>query len=203
MSNSTSEAAVNHNLLKIGNRVLKIGGRVLTRALPDPQDEEVVIGSQTWKKYNLAFDDGEPGISHAVVNYGQGDVVEYYYTWYAAVRVASKIEGWHLPSASEWATLVNYAGGQLHAGTKLKSTYGWSSYLGNGTDDYGFQGLPAGHSNYEGTVLELKLKALFWTSNEYSHSYNTATYYELSDSVAHTSYTKQNQYYSVRLVKDV
>lgn len=42
MSNST-----NGNLLKIGNRVLKIGGRVLTRALPDPQDEEVVIGSQT------------------------------------------------------------------------------------------------------------------------------------------------------------
>ena len=29
MSNSTNEVAVNHNLLKIGDRVLKIGGRVL------------------------------------------------------------------------------------------------------------------------------------------------------------------------------
>ena len=197
MSNST-----NHNLLKIGNRVLKIGGRVLTRALPDPQDEEIVIGSQTWKKYNLAFNDGHEGIVSAVVNYGQGDVVEYYYTWHAAVRVANAIEGWHLPSASEWATLVNYAGGQLRAGTKLKSTYGWSLSMGNGTDDYGFQGLPAGSSNYEGTVSEFGQKGLFWTSNEYSHTYNTATYYELSDYVVHTSYTQENRYFSVRLVKD-
>jgi len=61
--------------------------------------------------------------------------------------------GWHLPSRSEWETLIEAVGGKFVAGKVLKSRSGWFSYemededaiaSGNGTDDYGFSVLPAG-----------------------------------------------------------
>jgi len=59
-------------------------------------------------------------------------------------------KGWHLPSKSEWDTLIDTVGGwYTAAGSMLKSTSGWSDN-GNGTDAYGFAALPAGHrqNNY-------------------------------------------------------
>ena len=45
-----------------------------------PVLDEVTIGTQTCMSKNLAIDDGQGGISTRTVNYGQGDVVEYYNT---------------------------------------------------------------------------------------------------------------------------
>ena len=54
--------------------------------------------------------------------------------------------GWHLPSDAEWTTLKNYVGGSSTAGTKLKSSTGWTSYSGVpvGTNEYGWSALPGG-----------------------------------------------------------
>lgn len=192
MSNST-----NHNLLKIGNRVLKIGGRVLRPwTSPTPTYDEVTIGSQTWMSKNLAIDDGQGGIYTRTVNYGQGDVVEYYYTWDAAVRVAATVQGWHLPEATEWDALATAVGG---SGTKLKSTYGWTS--GNGTDSYGFAAFPAGY-RYSGSFYYLGSYAFFWTATEYSSTYAYYRFFDSGASMYSDSYDKTNYAFSVRLVKD-
>lgn len=65
--------------------------------------------------------------------------------------------GWHVPSDLEWQTLEKNLGmnrsdleirGQdrgTNEGTKIKSISGWDSNY-NGTDDYGFNALPAGLS---------------------------------------------------------
>ena len=68
-------------------------------------------------------------------------------------------EGWHIPSSSEWEILINYSGGEEVAGKKLKSRKYWieasdpkeingvwveNNISGNGTDDFGFCGLPGG-----------------------------------------------------------
>jgi len=50
--------------------------------------------------------------------------------------------GWHLPSDAEWTTLTDFAGGEAHAGIRLKASSGWSIYYGS--DSYGFAALPGG-----------------------------------------------------------
>lgn len=163
---------------------------------------EVTIGSQTWMSKNLAIDDGQGGIYTQTVNYGQGDVTEYYYTWNAAVRIANSISGWHLPTQTEFETL-NSTVGSNDSGTKLKSTYGWSS--GNGTDDYGFSVFPAGqcytpYSSYD----YLGTQAKFWSATDMSWATTHAWYFKFDTGATMVlDYTnKANYAFSVRLVKD-
>lgn len=165
---------------------------------PVPVFDEVTIGNQTWMSKNLAIDDGGEGIYTQTVNYGQGDVVEYYYTWDAAVRVASSIPGWHLPDVSEWDALTTAVGGSGVAGTKLKSTTGWSS--GNGDGSYGFAAFPAGY-RYSGSFSHLGNLAYFSTATEYSSSY--AYYRNFFTGASMLSYYYDKSFgCSVRLVKD-
>lgn len=180
------------------DKVLKnsVSGKWLIKK-PAPADE-VKIGDQIWKTTNLAIDDGQGGIYTQTVNYGQGNVVEYYYTWDAAVRIASSISGWHLPTTEEWTTLATEVGGQLVAGDKLKSTYGWES--GNGTDDYNFAAFPAGYW-YSGSFDSLNSFAGFWTSTE-NGTYNA---YYCSFSTTESMYTTRiykTLACSIRLIKD-
>jgi len=62
--------------------------------------------------------------------------------------------GWHIPSNKDWNDLLRFINpscpdGCTDAGTKLKATCGWDRDIkgkksGNGTDDYGFAGMPSG-----------------------------------------------------------
>lgn len=114
--------------------------------------DDVTIGTQTWKRYNLAINDGGGGIytRNVTVN-GYNLGTQYYYTRTAAIRIANTIPGWHVPSKAEWERLRDYAGGSNAAGKKLKSTFAWNSN-GNGEDTYGFRLLPCGSYNYEQNV---------------------------------------------------
>lgn len=186
-------------------KILTLGGKWIIPVSgvgpePGPQDE-VQIGDQIWKSKNLAVDDGQGGIYTQTVNYGQGDVVEYYYDWYAAVRIAATVQGWHLPTTSEWDALATAVGGSSTAGTKLKTTTGWSEN-GNGTDDFGFSAFPAGN-RYSGSFYNLGRYAYFWTATEYSSPnayYRNFSYW--SASMNSSDYNKTSYAYSVRLVKD-
>jgi uncharacterized protein (TIGR02145 family) len=161
--------------------------------------DEVQIGDQIWKSKNLAIDDGQGGIYTQTVNYGQGDVVEYYYTWDAAVRVAASIPGWHIPTQAEWETLAAAVGGTSIAGTKLKSTYGWG-YNGNGTDDFGIAVFPAGYW-YNSSFCSYH-EAYFWTTDEESSRKAYCYYFRNSEPVYTTSNLKTSFSYSIRLIKD-
>lgn len=169
---------------------------------PVPSDE-VQIGNQIWKTKNLAIDDGQGGIYTQTANYGQGNVVEYYYNWDAASRVASSISGWHLPSKAEWQTLITTVGGS-NAGNTLKSTYGWTvGDAVNGTDDYGFAAFPAGFTDDNGINFKsLGYVANFWTSTWFrSNKYNYAQL-AYSGSASCTGSRANTYCYSVRLIKD-
>lgn len=173
--------------------------------VPPVPTDEVQIGNQIWKSKNLAVDDGQGGIYTYTVNYGQGDVTEYYYTWDAAVRVANSISGWHLPDMFEFSTLASSVGGISTAGTKLKSTYGWTT--GNGTDEYDFTALPSGAVWYDSTqqsLYSVGTYACFWTSTKFGQT-TQAYAVELDTSatfmLSRITYTS-NTAGTVRLVKD-
>lgn len=188
--------------------IYTLNGKVLKNSANDkwlikkegPTFDSVTIGSQTWMSKNLAIDDGQGGIYTQTVNYGQGDVTEYYYTWDAAVRVAASIQGWHLPTENEWRTLATAVGATI-AGTKLKSTYGWSS--GNGTDDFGFAVFPAGFRRPNGTFDKLDRVAQFWTADQ--SSFQDTAYCRIdfdTYNAMESSYSHMLNALSVRLIKD-
>ncbi|HLF34360.1 MAG TPA: FISUMP domain-containing protein [Cyclobacteriaceae bacterium] len=107
-----------------------------------------------------------------------------YYNWKAAMQGASGSdaepsrvkgccpEGWHIPSVAEWLTLKTFVANEGHfndEGTPLKSKYGWvESENGNGTDDYGFSGLPSGGRSEEqdGIFGSTGINGHWWTSTD-------------------------------------
>lgn len=119
------------------------------------------------------------------------------YNWYAVAALT--IAGWHVPTYDEWTTLINSLGS--NPGTKGKSTTGWDRN-GNGTDDYGFNVLPAGRY-YQGTG-DAGLCGIFWSRSEYDNNHRSAwrsAFSYDSVNVSCDAYLKVNGY-SVRLVKD-
>lgn len=161
----------------------------------------IQIGNQIWESSNLSYDDGGEGIfiKYNVTANGVNFGTQYYYTWDAAVRVANSIDGWHLPTKADWDTLVSYAGGDM-AGKKLKSTTGWERPSYNGTDDYGFSGIPVGRL-WSNEMDDRGLAAFFWTSQVYN---SAQAYYRYFDNMnpVYSAYTNKNWAYSVRLIKD-
>ena len=194
-------------MLIINNKALKVGNKWLN---PVVNFDEVTIGTQIWKSVNLAIDDGGTGIKTKdnVIANGVNFGTQYYYTWDAAVRIANSITGWHLPSKSEWETLVDYAGGGNTASYKLRSTSGWNEN-NNGADVYGFSVIPVGYkmSSDNGTY-EIGWNGNLWSSTEDSDT-SKAYYTSIGQSLwgnwyLDTSYKggKSEDYYTVRLIKD-
>lgn len=192
-----------------GNIVVNNGRWIIPPPIPEPpippSFDEVTIGSQTWMSKNLAVDDGGEGIK--TYDFTNDPVlsslgIQYYYTKEAAQRVASSIEGWHLPYTAEWRTLINYVG-QPQAGTKLKSTFGWYNN-GNGTDDYGFNALPVGNyfRTYSTELTNLYKQTAFQSDNELHEASLQALIWNQDYITQVADGGMPRRLYSVRLIKD-
>ena len=205
---------------------VKLGNNELCDARDGQVYKYVVIGQQTWMAENLNYESESDSYCYGN-DYRKCATYGRLYTWYvAAGSVESDLSpsgvqgicptGWHLPSGEEWEvlaeTIANEAGvGQkededwTYIGPKMKSTSGWSgslSYSGNGTDDFGFAGAPAGSRNSNGSYSWLRENAYWWSSTEYSSS--TAYYRNLNylwASFDRRSFDKSTAR-SVRCVKD-
>lgn len=93
--------------------------------------------------------------------------------------------GWHVPTAEEWNTLVTYieitsGKGEGKAGTHLKTTNGWSSYDSemHFKDTYRFSGLPSGHA-LGSKVKGVSSVAAFWSVTQDEHDPNYAQHRSL------------------------
>ncbi|MDR2728373.1 MAG: hypothetical protein LBB56_04515, partial [Chitinispirillales bacterium] len=103
----------------------------------------VKIGNQTWMAENLNYA-GSGGNTGVCYNSSSDNCSKYgrLYTWAEVMNGASSSllnpsgvqgvcpVGWHVPSDAEWTILTDFVGGDLTAGTKLKSKTGWGSYQG-------------------------------------------------------------------------
>ena len=93
------------------------------------------------------------------------------YNWYAvndSRNIASK--GWHVPTKTEWTTLINYLGGEKEAGTKMCEegiTHWWEPLI-FGTNSSGFTAIPGPLCTYRGEFYKILNNTLWWSSTESS-----------------------------------
>jgi len=193
-------------VLKLSGKRLAVGGKTVFRnsiaVIGGHTYKTVRIGNQEWLAENFKYDDGGEGIYTETEDIFAG---EKYYLWTAAVRVSTNLpDGWHLPSKSEYETLLEAAGGANIAGLTLKSTSEWDAD-GNGTDNFGFNLLPTGYGTMSMGVIT-GIFAYLWTSTEYdadnTHARNIRFPYN-SDTAMFGFDEKEKFVMSVRLVRNV
>jgi uncharacterized protein (TIGR02145 family) len=130
-----------------------------------------VIGGLTWMTENLnretsnswCYDDDNSNCT----KYGR------LYTWDAAMSACPS--GWRLPTRENWNSLVTAVGGSSVAGSKLKSTSGWSSNR-NGTNEFGFSALPGGFRNTYGSFSYAGSRGAWWSATELDRGYAYSRY---------------------------
>ena len=180
------------------SRIRKVGG-----GGGCPEDG-VQIGDQCWMAKNLDIDDGLGGIF-----YPNGDVenVEDYgllYTWHAAVRVSSNVEGFQLPSRDAFDSLAIFVGGADVAGFMLKSSGSdfWNEPNLHNSDPYGFGARGSGWRNNVGAYRNFRQRSFFWTSFQVTETSSRRVYMQ-QDTMWLSSGSASNEIaYSVRLIKN-
>ena len=185
----------------------------------------VKIGDQCWMAENLKvthFRNGDaiPNVtdnniwinltSGALCNYSNDEAyVSTYgrlYNWYA-IQDSRNIapNGWHVPSDSEWQTLIDFLGGNNVAGGKMKEagTQHWNSPNTDATNESGFTALPSGaRGDYVSPYGDMGNYTYYWTSTEWdiNTSIHRTLYYN-SSAVGYVSQLKRMGL-SIRCVKD-
>ena len=187
--------------------------------------KSVKIGEQTWMAQNLDYQ-GEDGNLGKCYDDKPENCTKYgrLYDWATAMNIDAKFnyevwrntdtsnvkhsdicpEGWHLPSREEWSTLRDFAGGEKVAGKKLKAKNGWNKYEnknGNGTDNYGFSGLPGGSGNSNGSFRDIGSYGLWGTGSGGSNRTPALSMVSGLDNLSNLDYGKSGLI-SVRCLKD-
>jgi uncharacterized protein (TIGR02145 family) len=153
------------------------------------------------------YDWQQPNESYAVYdsNYANNTTYGKLYNWYAVTDSRNLCPtGWHIPSSSEWVTLINTLGGYGVAGGKMKSqgTQYWKTPNQDATNESGFSALPGGARYEDGTYSTITQQAYFWTSTNVDVT--NATYYGMenfSGTIGSTDGMKIRGQ-SVRCIKD-
>jgi uncharacterized protein (TIGR02145 family) len=161
-----------------------------------------IPNAQTAEEWIKAGKEGKPAWCYYENKLDSGFKYGKLYNWYAISDPRGLAPtGWHVPTDTEWSLTTLFLGGEDAAGTKMKSPAGWT-HDGNGTNESGFFGLPAGSRNRFGKFDYIGHVTYWWCSTAYDNEF--AWYRVIDESpyyVYRTNFYKQNGY-SVRCIKD-
>ncbi len=172
------KATSEDNIGSIGTDEISVtltGGGNTTGSITDPRDgkdyKTVKIGDQTWFSENLNFETPNSWWHGNDIN--NGNIHGRLYTWEAAMVACP--QGWHLPSDNEWKqfeinlgmsqTDVDQEGIRGTVGQHIKATSSWNEN-GNGTNEFGFNGLASGFRYVSGEFSLLGYNGHWWSSTE-------------------------------------
>jgi uncharacterized protein (TIGR02145 family) len=95
------------------------------------------------------------------------------YNWYAVSKTTNGNKNvcptdWHVPTDAEWTVLIDYLGGEVVAGGKMKEvgTTNWNSPNTDATNISLFTSLPGGGRDYIGSYVYIGSKGGWWSSTE-------------------------------------
>ncbi len=106
---------------------------------------------------------------------------------------------WHLPTKTEFETLIAAVGGRSTAGRMLKSSSGWDDG-GDGSDAYSFAAFPAGYRYYDRSYGGYGESVSFWSSTEGARAYEMYLYSKGDDVFLND--IRKDSGFSVRCIKD-
>jgi len=221
--------AVNSQGTAYGTEVTFMTQQVSSTSVTDIDGNEypvVTIGTQTWMKENLKttrYRNGEAiptglndnawnnTITGAFVNYNNetanNAVYGRLYNWYTGIDTRNVAPaGWHVPTVSEWMTLINFLGGDNLAGAELKEDGlgHWITPNTGATNSSGFKAIPGGYRQNDGAFAALGNAGYWWTNTEASpggaDAEAVALFYDRSESPQVTGNKKIGA--SIRCIKD-
>lgn len=207
------------------DNLVRSGSYILTDA--DGNQYGVVrIGNQVWMSENLKttkYNDGTAipyatatGPSYFWYNNSEasyGNIFGALYNWHAVETDKLCPTGWHVPSYTEWTTLITYLGGSTVAGGKLKETgvAHWSSPNTGASNSSGFTALPGGRYNVHdvpASFINLATNGNWWSRTpnnpglvRYFASAVTLSYDQSSSAAAGNAYMVNG--FSVRCIQDI
>jgi uncharacterized protein (TIGR02145 family) len=194
--------------------------------------KSVTIGNQVWMAENLKttkFNDGTPipqvkdgeewqhlkTPAYCWYNNDRRSYQEVYgtlYNWYAVNTGKLCPVGWHVPSATEWITLIHFLGDTISwekdvAGLKLKEagnehwTYNDTIFS---TNQYGFTALPGGNRNVYGPFWGIGEEGCWWSSTEDDYNKGDGRNIEMYFNQNNVTDIEQYKQFgmSVRCIKD-
>jgi uncharacterized protein (TIGR02145 family) len=184
----------------------------------------VTIGTQVWMKYNLNVTkyrngDAIPNVSDAATwsNLTTGASCYYnndishslsdgsLYNCYAVNDSRGLAPaGFHVATAADWNTLINYAGGANVAGGKLKDAgfAHWMSPNTGATDQYGFTAYPGGYREANGVYDGCNYNGNWWTTKDNLNGTAGYIYMHNNTTAATSSDFSKKAGFTVRCVKD-
>jgi uncharacterized protein (TIGR02145 family) len=135
------------------------------------------------------------------------------YNWFAAkgiVTVGSTVyknicpTGWHVPTDTEWNTLIDFLGGVSVAGDKMKSKDQLWTTPNTNSNSSGFSALPSGRRNQDGDFKNKGDYATFWSSTEKdpNSDYTWVRELDFDKTTVRRFDPRKNIGYSVRCIKD-
>lgn len=188
----------------------------------------VTIGTQVWMVENLKttrFNDGTdiplitentqwPNASSPAYcwydnNISNKEPFGALYNWHSVNTGKLCPAGWHVPTQNDWEELIDFLGGDVVAGGKLKTPGTieggdgiWYQPNVDATNETGFTAVPGGMRSAD--FFDINYGGVWWTSTEYSPE--RAFYYYINNYNAEigdsdTGGTK-NSGFSVRCMKD-
>jgi uncharacterized protein (TIGR02145 family) len=189
----------------------------------------IIIGTQIWMSENLRTTKYRNGVSIANVNdsiawaslstgaycwYNNDAITNKatygaLYNWYAVANSNNIApSGWHVPTDTEWTTLITFLGGQAISGGKMKETgtSHWNSPNEGATNESGFTALPAGYrygnDGNIGMFSYIGKSVYFWSNTQTSAT--EARYRRISNDHAYCDgyFVEKKLGFSVRCIKD-
>jgi uncharacterized protein (TIGR02145 family) len=183
----------------------------------------VAIGKQVWLTENLKttkFNDGTsitqitedkkwretntPAYCWLNNDITNRDVYGALYNWHTVNTKKLCPKGWHIPSDTEWETMIITLGDISLAGGKLKEkgdTH-WKKSLYQGTDEFGFSAMPGGMRLFSGPFPEFANSyAVWWSTTEHIDlAWNRGLYYSTNN--VYRGCENKRSGFSVRCLKD-
>ncbi|MDR2407434.1 MAG: fibrobacter succinogenes major paralogous domain-containing protein [Bacteroidales bacterium] len=164
------------------------------------EHKTIIIGKQEWTAQNLFC----PKLGFHYKNNPKNSEGGYgtLHTHYNIPSIQELLtDGWRVATDGDWQQLIDFVGD--NAGKKLKSKDGWMDD-GNGTDEFGFNALPAGSRDTDGSYSNDRGDyTYFWSSSAYSSAYAWTRYFTYSMATVGRGYTNRSNGFSVRCVRDI
>ena len=161
---------------------------------------DTIPEAKTFKEWVAAGESGKPAWCYYNNDPAIGKKYGKLYNWFAVTDPRELAPaGWTIPDDADWVKLINFLGGPGAAGSKLKSTTGWSE--GNfGSNNTGFAGFPGGYRVENGIFQNIGNIGIWWTSTENNPLSAVDHYLAQNNSLSRSTSPKQRGE-SVRCIK--